>query len=403
MADPADLAVTGIGHLVTNAAAVGTDTPGVISDAALVVSQGRVAWVGRGGDLPQAAGAQRLDVGGRCVLPGFVDAHTHLVFAGDRLSEFEARMTGERYDGGGIATTVRATRAASTEALAAGARRLAREALQSGTTTLEVKSGYGLTTADERRLLDVAGGLSAPDLPVVVPTFLGAHVVPSEYADRPDGYVDLVCGEMLDACAPAARWCDVFCEPTVFDAGAARTILTAGRAAGLGLRVHANQLGPGPGARLAAELGATSADHLTCLDDTDIAALAEAGVVATLLPAAEFSTRSRYAPARRLLDAGVRVALATDCNPGTSYTTSMPFVIALACRELGLTPTEAVAAATAGGAASLHLGDVGHLCVGARGDLVVLDAPSPVFLAYRPGVALISAVVRGGTIVKGPA
>lgn len=392
--------LTGIGQLVTNDPDTGGGPLGVLTDAAVLVDRGRIAWIGASSDVPEGAGEQRIDVDGRCVLPGFVDAHTHLVFAGHRSPEFAARLQGEPYDGGGIATTVAATRAASADQLITGARRLAAEALSSGTTTLEVKSGYGLTVRDERRLLDVAAGLRRRELPGIVPTFLGAHVVPAEYAERPDEYVALVTGEMLDACAPVAQWCDVFCEETVFDADQARTVLQSGRAHGLGLRVHANQLARGPGARLAAELGATSADHLTHLDGDDVAALADAGVVATLLPAAEFSTGSPYAPARRLLKAGITVALATDCNPGTSFTTSMPLVIALACRELRMTPEEAVRAATLGGARSLALDSVGHLGVGAMANMVVLDAPDYVHLAYRPGVDLVSTVVRSGRVVR---
>jgi imidazolonepropionase len=391
--------ITGIGRLVTNRPDLGRGLLGEIDDAAVVAEGGRVAWVGSSRDVPEGAGEERVDVDGGCVVPGFVDAHTHLVFAGDRGEEFEARMAGATYDGGGIRTTVVRTRAATREALLRGARKRAGEALRSGTTTMEVKSGYGLTTDDEQRLLEVAGQIEEPDLPAVVTTFLGAHVVPEEYTASTDDYVDVVTGEMLDACAPLAQWCDVFCEPRVFDGAQARTVLAAARAKGLGLRLHANQLEHGPGATVAAELRATSADHLTHLTDDDIAALADAGVVATLLPAAEFSTRSPYAPARRLLEAGVTVALATDCNPGTSFTTSIPFVIALACREMHMTPDEAVHAATAGGAAALDRQDIGVIAPGACADLVVLDAPDPMHLAYRPGVNLVTRVIRAGRTV----
>jgi imidazolonepropionase len=356
-------------------------------------------WVGRRRDRPEATGEERLDAAGGCVLPGFVDAHTHLVFAGDRSEEFAARLAGRPYSAGGIRDTVTATRAATPDRLLTAARRLAGEALRGGTTTLEVKSGYGLTVDDERKLLDVAGRLTTPELPHVVPTFLGAHVVPAEHEADPDRYVDLVCGGMLDACAPLASGCDVFCDTGAFDGAQSRKVLEAGRARGLDLRVHANQLEHGPGAQLAAELGAASADHLTHLDDADIAALAEAGVVATLLPVAELSTRSPWAPARRLLDAGVTVALATDCNPGTSFTTSMPLVIALACLALRMTPQEAVAAATAGGAQALRRSDVGRLVPGSCADAVVLAAPSYLHLAYRPGVDLTAAVLRAGRVV----
>jgi imidazolonepropionase len=361
----------------------------VQSDAALVLQDGRVAWSGRSTDAPAADA--RLDVDGRCVLPGFVDAHTHLVFAGDRSDEFTARLAGEPYAAGGIRTTVAATRAASDAELLGRAQALAAEALRSGTTTLEVKSGYGLTVEDERRCLEVARQVSEHT------TFLGAHVVPEGNADA---YVDLLCGDMLDAAAPLATAVDAFCESGAFDEEQCRRVLRAGQARGLAVHVHANQLGPGPGVQLAAELGAASADHCTHLTPQDVTALLDAHVVAVLVPAAEFSTRSAYAPARRLLDAGVPVALATDCNPGTSFTTSMPFVVALACRELGMTPLEAVRAATEGGAAALRAPDVGHLRVGARADLVVLDAPSAVHLAYRPGVDLVHRVVRRGAVVR---
>jgi imidazolonepropionase len=304
-------------------------------------------------------------------------------------------MRGRPYEAGGIRSTVQATRAATDEALAAGARRLADEALRSGTTTLEVKSGYGLTVEDEARLLTIAGAVGDEM------TFLGAHVVPPECADDPDGYVDLVCGAMLDACAPLAGWCDVFCDRGAFDGSQARRVLQAGRDRGLGLRVHANQLEHGPGAQLAAELGAASADHLNHLRSEDREALAAADVVATLLPVADLSTRSPWPDAPALLDAGVTVALATDCNPGTSFTTSMPIVVALAVTAMGMTPHEAVWSATAGGATALRRTDVGNLAVGARADLVAIDGPSCVHLAYRPGVTLVSTVIRAGEVVLG--
>lgn len=399
------MVIDDIAALVTNDPEAQQGPPGgfqlgQVRDAALVTEGDRVAWAGPRAHLPEGASGPRLDAGGRTVVPGFVDSHTHLVFAGDRAAEFAARMAGQAYAAGGIATTVAATRAASEADLLSRARALAGEALRAGTTTLEVKSGYGLTASDEHRLLAVARTLAdEPGLPGVEPTFLGAHVVPPELAGRPDTYVDLVRGPMLDACAPLARWCDVFCERGAFDADQSRAVLEAGAGRGLGLRLHANQLGPGPGAALAAELGATSADHLTYLSRPDIEALAGAGVVATLLPAAEFSTRSPYAGGRQLLDAGATVALATDCNPGTSFTTSMAFVIAMAVRELGLTPDEALWASTAGGAAALARTDVGRLSPGCRADLIVLDAPSHVHLAYRPGVPQVAAVLLGGRLV----
>ena len=358
--------------------------------AALVIEDGVVAWVGSASQAPPAD--RRLDAGGRCVLPGFVDAHTHLVFGGDRVAEFEARLAGTPYSAGGIRATVAATRAASTADLMARTQALAAEALASGTTTIEVKSGYGLTVDDERRLLEVAGSVTRHR------TFLGAHVVPtgSTAAD----YTDLVSGPMLDAVADLATGVDVFCENGAFDVDQSRQVLTAGAERGLAVHVHANQLRAGPGVQLAASLEAASADHCTHVTAGDVAALRDAGVVAVLVPAAEFGTGSPYAPGRQLLDAGVTVALATDCNPGTSFTTSMPFVISLACRELGLTPTEAVWAATSGGAKALRSNDIGHLRVGAQGDLVVLDAPGPAYLAYRPGVDLVHRVVRAGVVVR---
>lgn len=385
------LVVTGIGRLVSHDPHLPPDGP-----VSLVCHDGRIAWVGAG-DPPEATGDRRLDADGRCVIPGFVDSHTHLVFAGDRLTEFSARLAGADYSAGGIATTVTATRAADRRTLADTAHRLAAEALAGGTTTLEIKSGYGLTVADERRSLEVAGTVDGAQR-----TFLGAHVVPSEYAADPDGYVDLVCGPMLDACAPLAEWCDVFCDRGAFDADQARAVLAAGRRHGLRARVHANQLGHGPGALVGVEMGAVAVDHCTYLSDDDIAALADAGTVATLLPTVEFSTGSPPAPARRLLDAGVRLALASDCNPGSSYTTSMAFVVALACQRYRLTPDEAVHAATLGGAAALGLDHVGHLRIGATADLTVLDAPDPSYLAYRPGLPQVHAVVRAGRVVRPP-
>ena len=385
--------VEGIGELVTNDPSHGPAL-GIVHDAAVAIDGDRVVWAGPRGAAPEGIPGPSLDLGGRAALPGFVDAHTHLVFAGDRTEEFDARMRGRPYDAGGIRSTIQATRAATDGALAAGARRLADEALRSGTTTLEVKSGYGLTVEDEARLLTIAGTVTDEV------TFLGAHVVPPECADNPDGYVDLVCGAMLDTCAPLAGWCDVFCDRGAFDGSQARRVLQAGRDQGMGLRIHANQLEHGPGAQLAAELGAASADHLNHLRSEDREALAAADVVATLLPVADLSTRSQWPDARALLDAGVTVALATDCNPGTSFTTSMPIVVALAVTAMGMTPHEAVWSATAGGATALRRTDVGNLAMGARADLVAIDGPSCVHLAYRPGVQLVSTVIRAGEVVE---
>lgn len=372
-------AITGIGLLVTH-----DDDRPERTDAALVIEDGRVAWVGDSTEAPDAD--ERIDAGGRCVIPGFVDSHGHLIFAGDRADEFEARMAGRAYEAGGIRRTVRLTREASDDALLANAQRLIAEARAQGTTTMEIKSGYGLSVDDEARALRLAATLT-PET-----TYLGAHVVP-DGVSRED-YVDLVVGEMLDACAPHARWIDVFCETGAFTVDEARRILGAGAAAGLGLRMHAAQLGPSPEAiALGVELGVASIDHCTYLTDADVSALAGSETVATLLPGVDFSTRHPYPDARRLLDAGVAVALACDCNPGSSYTTSMAFCIAVAVRDLGLTPSEALRAATLGGARALRRDDVGHLRVGARADLVVLDAPTYVHLAYRPGVPLVHRVL----------
>ncbi|MDO9494995.1 MAG: imidazolonepropionase [Nocardioides sp.] len=378
--------LTGIGELVTFAAS-GSEVPDVIEQAALVVEGSKIAWLGPALDAPDAD--ERVDLGGRTVLPGFVDSHSHLVFAGDRAAEFAARMAGEPYAAGGIRTTVAATRAATDEQLTAHVARLVQEMRRQGTTTVEIKSGYGLTTRDEARSLAIARQFTEET------TFLGAHVVPE---GDPAAYVELVTGPMLDASAPYARWIDVFCETGAFDADQARTVLAAGAAHGLLPRLHANQLGHGPGVRLAAELGLLAVDHCTYLDDDDVAALRDSGTIATLLPGVEFSTRQPYPDARRLLDAGVRVALASDCNPGSSFTSSLPFCIALAVREMGLTPLEAVRAATATGAAALGRDDVGTLAPGKRADLVVVDAPSHVHLAYRPGVPLIAQTWVGGRL-----
>ncbi|MFE7189234.1 imidazolonepropionase [Kitasatospora sp. NPDC057541] len=380
--------ITGIGTLVTNDPAHGTGPLGLLTDAAVVIDGDAVAWVGPAAEAPAAD--ERFDAAGRALLPGFVDSHAHLVFAGDRTAEFNARMSGQSYSAGGIRTTVAATRAAADAELDANLARLVREALRQGTTLVECKSGYGLTVEDESRALRIASSYT-PET-----TFLGAHVVAPEFADDPAGYVELVTGPMLDACAPYARWVDVFCEKGAFDGDQARAILTAGVERGLTPRVHANQLTYGPGVQLAVELGAASADHCTHLTDEDVAALAGSSTVATLLPGAEFSTRAVYPDARRLLDAGAVVALSTDCNPGSSFTSSMAFCIAVAVREMGMTPDEALWSATAGGAHALRRTDVGTVTVGARADLQLLDAPSHVHLAYRPGVPLTAAVWRAG-------
>jgi imidazolonepropionase len=376
--------ITGIGELVT-CDGTSSDLLGIRSNAALVVEDDTIAWSGAAAEAPAADA--KIDVGGRVIIPGFVDSHSHLVFAGDRAAEFTARMTGEPYDGGGIGVTVAATRAASDDELTRLLAGRIAELRALGTTTVEIKSGYGLTVADEVRALTIARQFT-PEA-----TFLGGHVVPAEYAHDRAAYVDLVTGPMLEAAGPYARWIDVFCEPHsphAFDADEARQILKAGAAIGLGLRVHGNQLGPGPGVQLAVELAAASVDHCAFLDDADVDVLADAAdtTVATLLPGVEFCTHSPYPDAARLLAAGVSIALASDCNPGTCYSSSMPWVISLAVREMGMTPAQALFAATAGSAKSLRRTDIGQLTVGNRADLAVLDAPTYLHLAYRPGVPI---------------
>jgi imidazolonepropionase len=381
------LLIDKIGRLITNDSTVGAGRIGELLDAWVVIDDGLVAAVGSGS--PPAAD-RHVDAGGRCVLPGFVDSHSHLVFAGNRAAEFAARMAGQSYAAGGIRTTVAATRDATDEALVARATALRDEARRAGTTTIEIKSGYGLTVEDEARTLRVARTITDET------TFLGAHVVPAEFADRTDDYVAVVCNEMMSACAPFARWVDAFCERGAFDADQSRAVLQAGRDAGLGLRLHANQLGPGPGVALAVEMGCASADHCTYLSDDDVAALAGGATVATFLPATDFSTRQPYPDARRVLDAGAVVALASNCNPGSSYTTSMGFCIALAVRDMNMTIDEALWSATAGGAAALRRDDIGVLRVGARGDLILLSTPDPIDFVYRPGVPIVDTTFVGG-------
>jgi imidazolonepropionase len=382
------LVIDNIGLLVTCDPSLGEGPLGLVRDAAVVMDGERVASIERAG----AAGDERLDAAGRCVIPGFVDSHTHLVFAGDRADEFAARMAGRPYAASGIRVTTDATRAASDDELRSLARARRAEAVRAGISHLEIKSGYGLEPETERRSCAVAAELT-DDV-----TFLGAHAVPSEYHGRADEYVELVCGEMLDGCRSYARWIDVFCEEGAFDEEQSRTVLQAGRDAGLGLRVHGNQLGLGPGVRLAVEMGAASVDHCTYLSDDDVAALAGGDTVATFLPATDFSTRQPYPDARRAIDAGVEVAVATNCNPGSSYTTSMAFCIALAVRDMRMTPEEALLAATRGGAQALRRDDVGRLTPGARADAVILSSPSYTHLIYRPGVPLVDATVIAGRI-----
>jgi imidazolonepropionase len=384
--------ITNIGELTTN---VGD---GPLRAAAVLLDGDRIAWVGSAADVPSPSTGSGnhdvVDAAGRAVIPGFVDSHSHLVFAGDRAAEFEARMAGQKYAAGGIRATVAATRAATDDELRARLRGFLDEMFTQGTTTVEIKSGYGLSVADEERLVRLAAEVT-PEV-----TFLGAHVVPAEYEGRADEYVDLVVGPMLDAAAPHSRWIDVFCETGAFTVAQSGRVLEAGIARGLMPRVHAGQLGPGEGVRLAVELGAASVDHGTYLTEGDVAALAASDTVLTLLPGVEFSTRQPYPDARRLIDAGVTVALACDTNPGSSFTSSMAFCIAIAVRDMGMTPTEAVRAATAGGAKALRRDDIGSVAPGMRADLVLLDAPTSIHLAYRPGVPLVAGVWKDGVRVR---
>ena len=375
--------ICNVGELTTNDPTLGDESGlGRIHDAAFVIDDEQVLWVGRNDEAPDAD--EMIDAGGAAVIPGFVDSHTHLVFAGERSDEFEARMAGRRYDGGGIARTVAATRAASNDELREGARERVNELRSGGVTTVEIKSGYELTTDGEVRSLEVAGEFSHER------TWLGAHVVPPEFASDRDGYISLLTTTMLDACAPHAKWADVFCDRGAFSVDEARMILIGAREKGLAPRLHANQLAHSGAIALAVDLDCASVDHCTYLEDGDIDLLSASATVATLLPGAEFSTRSPYPSARRLLDAGATVALATDCNPGSSYVTSMGFVIALAVREMAMTTDEALWSATKGGALALRRNDVGHLGVGACANFAVLDAPRAAHLAYRPGAQLVA-------------
>jgi imidazolonepropionase len=373
------LAIDNIGSLITNDPALGRGPLGIIDNASVVIVDGIVEHVGPADALAD----RRIDADGACVLPGFVDSHTHLVFAGDRSEEFTARMAGRPYDGGGIRVTTDATRSTPTDVLDQLVCRRLAEAHRAGTTTIEIKSGYGLNVADEARSVEVARAHTTES------TFLGAHLLPAEYAGRADDYIHLVCNEMLDATAPNSKWIDAFCETGAFDVDQSRAVLDAGRSAGLGLRLHANQLGYGPGVQLAVECGCASVDHCTYLTDDDVAALAGSETVATFLPATDFSTRQPYPDARRVIDAGATVALASNCNPGSSYTTSISFCIAIAVRDMNMTIDEAIQAATIGGATALRRTDVGQLTPGSAGHAVILDAPTHHHLAYRPGVPLI--------------
>ncbi|AOY72103.1 imidazolonepropionase [Arthrobacter sp. TES] len=400
---PASTLITNIGELMTQDL-----EHRVLKDAALVFEGERISWIGSSAAAPAAD--ERVDAGGRAVLPGWVDSHSHLVFAGDRTAEFEARMSGASYTAGGIAVTTGATRSVSDAELAGLVRERVHEALSQGTTYLESKTGYGLDVANEERSARIAAEL------VDEVTYLGAHLVPAG-AD-PEEYTDLVCGAMLDAVLPHVRWADVFCEQGAFNEDQSRRVLKAAKDAGLGLRVHGNQLGEGPGVALAVEFGAASVDHVNYLSDKDVLALAETwahwnpstgtgtrGTVATCLPACDLSTRQPLAPGRELIDAGVPIALAANCNPGTSYTTSMAFCVTTAVLQMRLSVHEAVRAATYGGALALGRDSgndvdgqraVGSLAVGHRADLHMLKAPSATHLAYRPGIPLTHSVWRAG-------
>ncbi|MEE2521725.1 imidazolonepropionase [Pseudarthrobacter sp. J75] len=387
--------ITNIGELMTQDAEGRT-----LTDAAMVFEGERISWVGSASAAPAADEA--VDAGGRAVLPGWVDSHTHLVFAGDRTAEFTARMAGQDYSAGGIAVTTGATRATSDYDLTRLLLGRVAEATSLGTTYLETKTGYGLDVEHEARSARIASTV-ADDV-----TFLGAHLVPAGISA--EDYVDLVCGPMLQAVLPYVSWADVFCETGAFDEAQSRRVLEACSAAGLGLRVHGNQLGEGPGVQLAVEFKAASVDHVNYLSDADVQALAGSwsegrGTVATCLPACDLSTRQPLAPARRLLDAGVPVALASNCNPGTSYTSSMPYCVTTAILQMGLSVEEAVRAATFGGAMALRRETgkdvdgkraVGSIAVGHRADVQLLNAPSATHLAYRPGMPLTHTVWRAG-------
>lgn len=383
------VALTNIATLVTNSAALGEGLLGLIQGKTLVLEDGKVAALS---DRTPEGVDEVIDCAGKSVIPGFVDSHTHLVFAGDRSAEFAARSRGEKYSAGGIKTSVAATRAASNSELSINAQTLLDEALSQGTTTVEIKTGYGLTLHDELRSLDVASSFTEET------TLLAAHVIPEEYANNPDGYVDLIINEIIPA--SSAKWIDVFCDAGAFSPEQSRAILLAGKAAGMLPRIHANQLSHTTAVSLAIELGAASADHLSACTDADIEALAASTTVATLLPGAEFSTQHEGRLGRKFLDARAQVAIATDCNPGSSFTTSMPFCIAAAVSLLGFTVEEAVHAATSGGAAALRRSDIGNLAIGSRADIAILKSPSYIHLAYRPGAALVETTLRAGRKVK---
>ena len=401
-----DLVLTGIGQLVTNDPQR-DGLLGLVDEAAVAIKAGRVAWAGPERDLlRELRDLPELDCAGRSVLPGFIDAHTHLAFAGNRAEEFARRLRGETYEeilaaGGGIHATVEATRATDSMRLLDSSIQRAKRMLGYGTTTVEIKSGYGLETETEINQLEVAAAIDDELAIDVVPTFLGAHVIPKEFIGDRAGYIRLVIDEMLPAAAPLAKYCDVFCDEGAFTVDEAREILAAASEHGLRARMHANQLGHSGGAALAAELGAVTADHLDNITSDDVAALKAAGTVAVLLPTVSLSLRLPAPPARRLWDAGVPVAIATDCNPGTSYVENMQLVIAIASLEAALSPEEAVWAATRGGAMAIEAEDKGVIKPGAVADFVVLEADSYVEIPYRPGTDLVRIVIKNGEVVAG--
>jgi imidazolonepropionase len=391
----------GTGFLLTGIGLLTTNTGPAIADAAVAIDEEKVTFAGPAADAPESEGRTVIDCGGAAVLPGFVDSHTHVVFAGDRSDEFARRLAGATYseiaaEGGGILATVEATRSSSEQELFRLAAERVWRMIGAGTTTIEIKSGYGLDPETELRQLRVARRIGE-ELPVTVrTTFLGAHSVPAEFKGDRDGYIRLLIEEMLPAAATFADYCDVFVEDGVFDVDEARAIFGAASTLGMGARVHAEQLGHSGGANLAAEIGAVSADHLDNATIDDARALATAGVAAVLVPGASYTLRSAQAPGPMLQEAGCTVALATDCNPGTSYFEGMGPIISLGVVEMGLTADQAIWAATRGGALSLGLEDRGLIETGAQADLLVLDAPSPTHIPYRPATNLVSRVFSSG-------
>jgi imidazolonepropionase len=382
------VAFTNIATLVTNDPSIGNGDLGLLQNATVVVEKGLISAIST--SIPSGVD-QEIDCSGMTVLPGFVDSHSHLIFAGDRADEFSARAHGQKYTAGGIASTVKATRLATDSTLHANAQRLLDEALTTGTTTMEIKSGYGLTEKDELRSIEVATQFTDET------TLLAAHVIPEEFASNPDAYVKLITESIIPA--SRAKWIDVFCDRGAFSVEQSEVILRSGIAHGMLPRIHANQLEAGKGVQLAVALNAASADHLSNSSSADIELLASSQTVATLLPGAEFSTHLQSNLGRKFLDAGATVAIASDCNPGSSYTTSMPFCIAAAVSLLGFTVEEAVLAATLGGAKALRRDDIGQLRIGNRADLVLLTAPSYIHLAYRPGVNLVHSTYKSGRAV----